>query len=191
MQSGHVIFCLVFLDDNLIICQSIVIAAHPILAFPFVEMCFGHERSVRELTDIILTSSYRGLAVTTVIFRLRRLESNGILTVGGNVHVLGTHIVEKLACVSVLRIDSLQIGECVLCFLRPGVGFHHIFVRGNSHLQIVAVQVSLCQACVRLTDVLAFRMVFDKTLVGGDGTRIIILRMIGHSQIKFRIIRVT
>ena len=170
MQSGHIVFRFVFLDDGLIICQRFIIAAHTVLTLALVEMGLRHEGTVRELAYVILASGNGGFAVAAVVFGLRRLERDGILTIGGDVHVLGTHIVEKLAGIAVFRVNCLQIGERVLGLLRTRVGLHHVLVSGNGHLRVVAVQVGLCQTCVRLADILALRMALDKILISGNGT---------------------
>ena len=110
MQGSHIVFRFVFLDNRLVISQSIIISAHSVFTFTFVKVSLGHKRTIRELTDVIPASGNGSLAITAIVFRFRRLESNGILTVSGDVHVLGTYIVEKLAGVAVFRVDGLQIG---------------------------------------------------------------------------------
>ena len=85
---------------------------------------------------------------------------------------------------------TIQLIDNNLVFCNSSQGVHYV-KDSSAALLIVAVQISLCQTRVRLTDVLALWMVLDETLVGGDGTRKVILRMVGHREVKFCIIFVT
>ena len=190
MESCDIVFRSVPLDDGFIVHEGVVVLPLAILALGLEEVGFLGKGSVGELAEVLGTGAYSPVAIAAVVFGLGSAESDGVLTVGGDVHVFGADVVEELTGVALLGVDGFQVGKGILGLLGTRIGLHHIFVGGDGHGGVAAVHVGLRQTGVRLAHMLALGMLLDEVLVGIDGLVEIVLRVIGDGKVVFGVITV-